>query len=104
MSAGNPVTAQALNQRLGQVAVQMRMVMESASDLFKVANGLGSGGLQAAPIGMDSATASDYELKSGYLNTLAGVYYGTVQQGGSGGTGASQFNFDNALSTAWGPQ
>jgi len=102
MSAGNPVTAQALNQRLGQVAVQMRQVMEAASDLFKVANGLGTGGLQAA--GLSSGDASDYELKAGYLNTLTGVYYGTVQQGGSGGTGASVFNFDNALSTTWGAQ
>jgi hypothetical protein len=100
MSAGNPVTAQSMNARLGQVAVQMRMVMEAAADLFKVANGLGAGGLQAA--GLSSGDASDYETKAGYLNTLAGVYYGTVQQGGSGGTGASQFNFDNALSTAWG--
>jgi hypothetical protein len=102
MSAGNPVTAQVMNARLGQVAVQMRIVMEAASDLFKVANGLGTGGLQSA--GMDSPTASDFVLKAGYLNTLAGVYYGTVQQGGSGGTGASQFNFDNGLSSAWGAQ
>lgn len=102
MTAGNPVTAQTLNARLGQVAVQMRMVMEAASDLFKVANGLGSSGLQSA--GLSSPDASDYLLKAGYLNTLAGIYYGTVQQGGSGGTGASTFNFDNALSTAWGAQ
>jgi len=31
---------------------------------------------------------------------LAGVYYGTVQQGGTGGTGAVLFNFDNALAAS----
>lgn len=102
MSVGNPVTAQTLNQRLGQVAVQMRQVMESASDLFKVANGLGSSGLQAA--GLSSGDATTYLLLVGYLNTLTGIYYGTVQQGGTGGTGASTFPFDNGLSPAWGAQ
>jgi len=102
MSAGNPVTAQALNARLGQAAVQMRQVMEAAADVFKVANKLGTAGLQAA--GMDSATASDYVLRAGYLNTLTGVYYGTVQQGGSGGTGASTFDFDDGLTSVWGAQ
>lgn len=102
MSAGNPVTVQTLNARLGQVAVQMRNVMEAAADLFKVANGLGTGGLQS--VGFSSGDASDFELKSGYLNTQAGVYYGLVQQGGSGGTGATLFNFDNGLSSAWGAQ
>lgn len=102
MSVGNPVTPQTLNARLGQVAVQMRMVMEQASDLFKVANGLGSGGLQTA--GFSSGDAASYETAAGYLNTLTQVYYGTLQQGGSGGTGATLFNFDNALSGVWGAQ
>jgi len=41
---------------------------------------------------------------AGYMNTIAGCYYGTVQQGGSGGTGATEFNFNNALSVLWGGQ
>jgi hypothetical protein len=102
MTAGNPSTAQSLNARLGQAAVQMRNAMEASADLFKIANGLGVNGLEAA--GLSPADAADYEAKAGYLSTLTGVYYGTVQQGGSGGTGASVFNFDNALSTAWGAQ
>jgi hypothetical protein len=39
-----------------------------------------------------------------YLNTNAGVYFGTVQQGGTGGTGAILFNFGQELSQVWGGQ
>ena len=46
----------------------------------------------------DAALAAQY---LGYMSTLGGIYYGVVQQGGTGGTGATTFNFDNALSPLW---
>jgi hypothetical protein len=38
------------------------------------------------------------------MQTVQGVYKGTVQQGGSGGTGATLFNFEDALTPLWAGQ
>ena len=102
MTVGFPATQQSLNTRLGGVALAVRNAMQAASALFEYQNGLGLAGLEAA--GFSAQDAASFQQMAGYLNTLAGVYGGTVQQGGSGGTGASQFNFDNALSVTWGGQ
>jgi hypothetical protein len=102
MAAGNQPTQASVNQMLTNVAVQMRNIM----DLVRVQEtpivNMGTAGLEA--LGFSSADAASVLALWGYLSTVAGVYYGTVQQGGSGGTGASTFNFDNALSEAWGGQ
>ena len=102
MTVGLPATSQNLNARLGQAAIAVRNAMQQASSLFEYQNNLGLTGLEAA--GFTAQDAATYQTMAGYLNTLAGVYYGTVQQGGSGGTGASDFSFDNALSVTWGGQ
>lgn len=39
-----------------------------------------------------------------YFSQVAGVYYGTVQSGGTGGTGAINFNINSALSGTWNGQ
>lgn len=39
-----------------------------------------------------------------HMATCAGCYKGTVQQGGSGGTGAILFNFEDFLTHLWGGQ
>lgn len=102
MAVGNQATPQTLNAALGQVALNLRAVMERVNDLAKYATAAGTAGLEAA--GLDASDAAAYLQATGYLSTLAGVYYGTVQQGGSGGTGAADFNFDAALSVLWGAQ
>lgn len=102
MTVGIPTTAQSLNAQLGQASLAVRNAMERANDLFTCVNNLGTPGLEAA--GLSAQDAASYQAMAGYLSTLAGVYYGTVQQGGSGGTGASTFNFNNALSVLWGAQ
>jgi hypothetical protein len=49
----------------------------------------------------DTAAALTYAI--GLMTTLAGVVHGTVQQGGTGGTGATLVNFDDGLRVLSGP-
>lgn len=98
MAVGNPQTIQTLNQRLGQIALQVETALQEAINLQEdVVNLGGSSGLQNS-VGFAPADAASFATDASYLNTVAGVYFGTVQQGGTGGTGASLFNFSNALS------
>lgn len=102
MSVGNPQTVQTLNARLGQIAVQIETALQAAVNLQEdVTNLGGSSGLQNT-VGFAPADATAFATDASYLNTVAGCYFGTVQQGGTGGTGASLFNFSNALSGARG--
>lgn len=111
MTVGTQANSQQIDAKLTQLAVQMRNVMTAVSYLNTQVNGQGSGlaVLEGAGYSNDAnpdnpASMSDaaYALqKIAYLNTVAGCYYGTVQQGGDGGTGAATFDFDNALSTLW---
>lgn len=100
MAIGNAVTQADVNTALGALAVNLRGTMQAQKALFQSLNGLGLAGLEA--LGFSPADAQSVLNVLGYLNTIAGVYYGTVQQGGTGGTGATTFNFDNALSQCWG--
>jgi hypothetical protein len=102
MAVGNQPTAQVINNTAGRVAVNMRQVMEAAKDLETQVTSLGVNGLEAA--GLSAADAASLTTLVNYMSTVAGCYYGTVQQGGTGGTGAVTFNFDNALSALWGFQ
>lgn len=102
MTVGLPATAQTLNARLGQAAIAVRNAMQQAGSLFEYQDNLGANGLEAA--GFTTGDAAAYQTMASYLSALSGVYYGTVQQGGSGGTGAIEFDFDNALSATWGGQ
>jgi len=95
VSVGLPVTPQILDARLGNLAVQMQMIMQQVSSLAQDTTQLGDAGLQAS--GFSPADSAAFQADVSYLNTVAGVYFGTVQQGGSGGTGASLFNFSNQL-------
>ena len=102
MSVGNQPTVATVNSSVGSVAVGMRAVMARARDLQTQVTTLGTPGLEA--IGFSAQDAASVVTAAGYMSTVAGCYYGTVQQGGSGGTGASDFNFDSALSAEWGFQ
>ena len=52
-------------------------------------------------MGFATGDATSANLLLGYMNTLVGVYDGTVQAGGTGGTVATMFNYANALSALW---
>lgn len=111
MTVGTQANSQQIDARLTQLAVQMRNVMTAVTQLNTQVNGQGDGlaVLEAAgyssgdnPDNPGSMSDAAYALqKLAYLSTVAGCYLGTVQQGGSGGTGAAEFDFDNALSTLW---
>jgi hypothetical protein len=49
----------------------------------------------------DHASAESYAI--GLMTTLAGIFFGLVQQGGTGGTGASLENFEDGLRIMAGP-
>lgn len=102
MSVGNPPTVSNVNQSLQQFAVGLRDLCESIRDYNTWLTNQGLGALETA--GFSPADAQTILTLMNYLSTFPGVYYGTVQQGGANGTGAIDFDFDNALSALWGGQ
>lgn len=111
MTVGTQANSQQIDARLTQLAVQLRDVITRITQLNTQVNGQGNGLTVLELAGYSSGDNTDnpgsmsdaaYALqKLAYLSTVAGCYLGTVQQGGSGGTGAVEFDFDNALSTLW---
>lgn len=104
MSVGNQVQSPYIDQQITALAVQMRKVMQAAQDMSTWINGQGQGLAMLEAAGYDPADAALAQQMIAYMNTVAGCYFGTVQQGGSGGTGAAQFNFNQALSQVWAGQ
>jgi hypothetical protein len=99
MAVGAQPTVAGLNQSLTSAAQEMRNTMQAVANFTLQVQNLGTGGLTG--LGFSSGDAASMLQYAGYLNTLVGCYQGTVQQGGSGGTGAILFNFQNALSAVW---
>ena len=109
-TAGFQLTAASIDQAMGGAADKQRDRAPTQADLLAKLNALGAddnarrAALQALATGYaaDPVTwASDALYKANLMGgNLAGVYYGTVQQGGTGGTGAVLFNFDNALAAS----
>lgn len=114
MSVGQQSTKASMDQTLSSIATQYRNLCQTMRDLSTQVNGQAAGlayleGLgytnTANPLNPGGISDAQYALNVvNYLSTLAGVYYGTVQQGGTGGTGAIDFNFDNAFSPLWANQ
>lgn len=114
MSVGNQLDKETVDSTLTQLAVGYRELASKAMRLQVMIEGHGDPQTVLESIGYDATanTANPGEQSDAawaqqcidYLYTLAGVYHGTVQQGGSGGTGASTFDFHNALSLLWGDQ
>lgn len=111
MSVGIQFNSDQVDSKLTQLAVQLRDVITRITQLNTQVNGQGDGltvletagySGDANPANPASMSDAAYALqKLAYLSTVAGCYLGTVQQGGTGGTGAVEFDFDNALSTVW---
>jgi len=114
MSVGNQSTKASTDQTLSSIAVQMRNVFQLIENLNTQVNGGGSGLAYLESIGYGNTSnpgnpgsqsdAAYAQSLLAYMNTVSGVYHGTVQQGGSGGTGASDFDFDSALAPLWAGQ
>jgi hypothetical protein len=82
-----------LNGRLGQIAVKVRNELQDARNFFQDVQKLGVAGLQT--VGFSAPDAQEFFTEASYLNTVAGVYYGTATQ-------TTLFNFDDGTTQARG--
>ena len=93
MPVGATIGADQMNNILSNLAVNLRKIMTQISDLNLSVNGGGAGlaylqsiGYSNTPDPKNPGGVSDAALALStiaYLNTVAGVYFGNVQQGGS---------------------
>ena len=107
MAVGSQATVAQVNQALTQLAVQLRELMGQVHQQWAFLNKLGATGLQnlgGAGAGFSAADAATVLQMINNMATVQGCYAGTVQQGGTGGTGAILFNFEDALTPLWGGQ
>lgn len=104
MSVLGPVPAPAqLNAQLQGFALLLRNYGETISNYNEWFTQLETADV-ATYFGVTSDQAAEIQTMVGYMNTLAQIYLGQVQQGGSGGSGATMFDFNDALSSLWGGQ
>jgi hypothetical protein len=101
MPIGNQPNVQQLNSQAAQLAGTWRTASQQTLELQAYVTGLGQAGLVA--LGFASADATAFINVVNNMATMAQIFTGTVQQGGTGGTGASLFNFQNALVALTGP-
>jgi hypothetical protein len=100
---------------LTSLAIQMRDVMRNVSDVDLSVNGTGAGLAYMKQIGYSDVVATSNPNNPGgitdaawalqvlqFLNTNSKVYFGLLQQGGTGGTGATIQNFNQQLAGVWG--
>jgi len=114
MAVGGQTSSTNIDSSLTDLAVSLRNIMTKVQRLNTMVNGQGQGLAFLEGIGYSNAANPDnpggisdaaWALQAvNYLNTLAGCYFGTVQQGGTGGTGAINFDFDNAFALLWAGQ
>lgn len=107
MPVGAAIGSSQVDNIITALAVRLRDVMRQVSNLSLAVNGQGAGLAYLESIGY-SGTANpanpggisdaQYALNMiSYLNTVAGVYFGTATQG-------TAFSFDQELSQVWGGQ
>ena len=114
MPIGSTIGSSQMDNILTALSVRLRDVMTSIDQTNLAVNGGGAGlaymqslGYSNTPNPQNPGSKSDAQLALdtlAYLNTVAGCYFGKVQQGGTGGTGASTFNFHQQLASVWGGQ
>jgi hypothetical protein len=100
MTVGIQPSSSQIDTQMTQLANSLRKIMEQLTDFALQINNMGQSGLETA--GYDAADATTALQLVGYMTSVTQVYYGLLQQGGSGGNGAIEFNFNNALSQLWG--
>ena len=103
MAIGAPTDPANLNGDITSLAQQWRDAALGSERLAAWVSKQPDDATVAAKFGIAETDVPQLRTDIGYLSTLAGVHNGTVQQGGSGGTGASLFNFGDALTVWAGP-
>lgn len=114
MSVGIQMTSEQMDQTLTTVSIQARNAMTALSNLATQVNGTGNGlayleglGYSSGPNQSNPNNISDAEYALtivSYFSQISGVYFGTVQSGGAGGTGAILFDIHSALAPLWAGQ
>lgn len=105
MAVGNQPSVSQVNQNMTNLSQQLRNLMTQIKQQWQYLNAIGAGELEnlgGTGLGFSAPDAAAVLQLIDYMYTLSGCYFGTVQQGGSGGTGAIQFDFDQALCQLWG--
>lgn len=97
MSVGLQLSSSQIDQQITALSVQVRKLMRSIANLSMNVNGQGSGTAFLEAAGYSAADAATAQSAISYLNTIAGVYFGTAVQ-------ATDFNFDQELSQYWAGQ
>ena len=107
MSVGAQAGSGIVDQQLTSLSLAMRNLMGNITNLSTWINGQGDGltylaelGYSTVPSSTNPGGVSDAQFASNmiaYLNTVAGVYYGTATQD-------TTFNFNQELSQLWAGQ
>lgn len=100
MSVGSQPSQGNINQTLTQLALSLRDLANGMLQQQAYLTKLGLAGLEG--LGFTAGDAQQVLTDVNYMAAVAGCYKGTVQQGGTGGTGAILFNFEDALTPLWG--
>jgi hypothetical protein len=97
MTVGNQLSKSSVDASITNLSVGMRNLMQAVQDLSLNVNGQATGlaTLEALDYTTDDATQALAAIS--YLNTVAGVYFGTATQG-------TDFNFNQELSQYWAGQ
>jgi hypothetical protein len=95
MSVGQQATSAGINTQLTSLALNLRAACRAGANFQEFIVGQGLAGLEA--MGFSPADAQTVLNMASYMNTVSGVYFGTVSQG-------TNFSFDNALSQLWAGQ
>jgi hypothetical protein len=107
MTVGPVVTSGTINTALSNFPVQLRDLMQQLANLSASVNSTGDGLAYLEQIGFSSSANPDnpgsisdaqYALNLiGYLDNIAGVYFGTA-------TVSAEFDFNNAFAPLWNGQ
>lgn len=95
MAIGSQASVASINNTLTTYAVGLRGLCQNIANFQVFVVTLGSAGLQA--IGFSSPDATALLNMASTLNTMAGLFNGTATQ-------ATQYNFNNALSSVYAGQ
>ncbi len=107
MAVGSTIGSSQMDNMITSFAIALRDACRKISNLSLSVNGQGQGlaylqsiGYSGTPDAKNPGGVSDAQLALNvisYLNTVAGVYFGTATQ-------ATTFNFDQQLSEVWAGQ
>jgi hypothetical protein len=102
MAVGTQTNEGNVNQDLTNMAVATRDLATLVLQKWAYYNKLGLAGLEG--LGFSAADAQAVLDTVNHMATPFQVYRGTVQAGGTGGTGAVAFNYEDYLTPLWGGQ